>query len=64
MLRQEEKPLNTRDLVKLAVERGLWTPTGCKTPEQSLYGAFFLEIRNAAEPCVKKSDERGKFELA
>jgi len=64
VLRQENKPLNTRELVKLATERGLWTPTACRTPEQSLYGAFFLEIKNSDSPRIKKSAERGKFELA
>ena len=64
VLKQENKPLNTRELVKLATERGLWTPTACRTPEQSLYGAFFLEIRNSDSPRIKKSAERGKFELA
>ena len=64
VLRQEGKPLNTRELVKLATERGLWTPTACRTPEQSLYGAFFLEIKNSDSPRIKKSAERGKFELA
>lgn len=64
VLRLEGRPLNTRDIVKLAVDKGLWEPTGCKTPEQSLYGAFFLEIKNAEAPRVKKSAERGKFELA
>ncbi len=64
VLRQENKPLNTRELVKLATERGLWTPTACRTPEQSLYGAFFLEIKNSDSPRIRKSAERGKFELA
>jgi len=56
--------LNARELVKLAKDRGLWMPTGCRTPEQSLYGAFFLEIKNAEKPRIRKSAERGKFELA
>ena len=64
VLKQENKPLNTRELVKLATERGLWTPTACRTPEQSLYGAFFLEMKNSSSPRIKKSAERGKFELA
>ena len=64
VLKQENKPLNTRELVKLATERGLWTPTACRTPEQSLYGAFFLEIKNSDSPRIRKSAERGKFELA
>ena len=61
---QEGRPLNTREIVKLATERGLWTPTACRTPEQSLYGAFFLEMKNSSSPRIKKSAERGKFELA
>ena len=64
VLKQEGRPLNTREIVKLATERGLWTPTACRTPEQSLYGAFFLEMKNSSSPRIKKSAERGKFELA
>ena len=64
VLKQEGRPLNTREIVKLATERGLWTPTACRTPEQSLYGGFFLEIENSANPRIKKSAERGRFELA
>ncbi len=64
VMKQEGRPLNTREIVKLATERGLWTPTACRTPEQSLYGAFFLEMKNSANPRIKKSAERGRFELA
>jgi len=64
VLKAEGKPMNTRELVKAATERGLWIPTSSKTPEQSLYGAFFLEMKNAEHPRMKKSAERGKFELA
>ena len=64
VMKQEGRPLNTREIVKLATERGLWTPTACRTPEQSLYGGFFLEIKNSTNPRIKKSAERGKFELA
>ena len=64
VMKQEGRPLNTREIVKLATERGLWTPTACRTPEQSLYGAFFLEMKNSSSPRIKKSAERGKFELA
>ena len=64
VMKQEGRPLNTREIVKLATGRGLWTPTACRTPEQSLYGAFFLEIRNSDSPRIRKSAERGKFELA
>ena len=64
VMKQEGRPLNTREIVKLATERGLWTPTACKTPEQSLYGAIFLEMKNRKAPRFKKSEKRGAFELA
>lgn len=64
VMKQEGRPLNTREIVRLAAERGLWTPTACRTPEQSLYGAFFLEMKNSDSPRIRKSAERGKFELA
>lgn len=64
VLLQEQKPMNTRELVKAAIDKGLWIPTSCKTPEQSLYGAIFLEMKKAQAPRFKKSEKRGAFELA
>ena len=42
---------------------GLWIPTKAKTPEQSLYGGLYLEMKNSAHPRVRKSAEKGRFEL-
>lgn len=64
VLKLEAKALNTREMVKLAVERGLWVQTSCKTPEQSLYGAIFLEMKKSAAPRFKKSEKKGAFEYA
>ena len=64
ILLQEQRPMNTRELVKAAVEKGLWVMTSCKTPEQSLYGAIFLEMKKAEHPRFKKSVKRGAFEVA
>lgn len=64
VLKAEKRPMNVREMVRLAVERGLWIPTKCKTPEQSLYGGLYLDMKNSAAPRVKKSAEKGKFELA
>lgn len=63
ILKAEQRPMNTKELVKLAAGRGLWTPGKSKTPEQSLYGGIFLEIKNSRHPRFKKSEERGKFQL-
>ena len=53
--------LNTRELVALAVEKGLWQPTGAKTPEQTLYSTIFRENKTKEHPRIVKSDKKGKF---
>ncbi len=63
VLKAEKRPMGAKELVKLAVERGLWIPTKAKTPDQSLYGGLYLEMKNSRSPRVKKSVEKGKFEL-
>lgn len=55
--------LNTRELVALAVEKGLWQPSGAKTPEQTLYSAIFRENATKEHPRIVKSDKKGKFQL-
>jgi len=47
----------------MATEQGLWTPSGAKTPEQTLYGAIFREIATKEHPRIRKSKHKGKFEL-
>lgn len=64
VLRCEQRPMNTTEMVRTAINASLWTPTAGKTPEQSLYGRIFTEIKTARHPRLKKSAERGKFELA
>ena len=53
--------LNTRELVALAVGKGLWQPSGAKTPEQTLYSAIFRENATKENPRIVKSDKKGKF---
>ena len=58
-------PMNCKEMVAKAVEMGLWTPTGAKTPEQTLYSGIFREIKSTEEPRFKKSETRkGSFEYA
>lgn len=58
-------PMNCKEIVAKAVEMGLWTPTGAKTPEQTLYSGIFREIKSTDEPRFKKSETRkGSFEYA
>ena len=52
VLRDSGEPMNTREMVKAATEKGYWTPTACKMPEQTLYGSIFREIKTKAQPRV------------
>ncbi len=63
VLKESGKPMNTREMVKAAAEKGYWTPTACKTPEQTLYGSIFREIKVKEQPRIVKSDIKGKFKL-
>ncbi|MPM54193.1 hypothetical protein SDC9_100967 [bioreactor metagenome] len=63
VLRRSEHPLNTREIVAQAIAAGLWTPSGAKTPQQTLYGTIFREIATREHPRIVKSKQKGKFEL-
>ena len=63
VLKDSGEPMNTREMVKAAAEKGYWTPTACKTPEQTLYGSIFREIKTREEPRIVKSEVKGKFRL-
>jgi len=64
VLKESGVPMNTREMVKAATEKGYWTPTACKTPEQTLYGSIFREIKVKEQPRIVKSDVKGKFTIA
>ena len=64
VLKQSGEPMNTREMVKAATDSGLWIPTDCKTPEQTLYGSIFREMKTKENPRIIKSAVKGKFEYA
>ena len=64
VLKRSRMPLNTKEILAQVIEEGLWSPNGAKTPEQSLYSAFFREIKEKETPRVRKSAaRRGAFEF-
>ena len=64
VLKRSRTPLNTKEILAQVIEEGLWSPNGAKTPEQSLYSAFFREIKEKEMPRVRKSTaRRGAFEF-
>jgi len=64
VLKSSGEPMNTREMVKAAIDAGLWIPTECKTPEQTLYGSIFREIKTKENPRIVKSEQKGKFQYA
>ena len=61
VLRIAKQPMNTREIIEWAMKLELWTPTGAKTPEQTLYGAIHRENKTKERPRIVKSDIKGKF---
>ena len=59
-----DHPMNCKEILEAILERQLWTPTDCKTPEQTLYGSIFREINTKEKPRIVKSDVKGKFRIA
>ena len=59
-----DHPMNCKEILEAILERQLWTPTECKTPEQTLYGSIFREISTKENPRIVKSDVKGKFRIA
>lgn len=64
VLNDTKADMNTRELIEAILERQLWTPTDCKTPEQTLYGSIFREIATKEHPRIVRSDVKGKFRIA
>lgn len=56
--------MRCKDIVDLAVERGLWTPGKGRTPANTLYAAISREIKVKGEASRFVKAERGKFALA
>ena len=59
-----EHPMNCKEILEAILEHQLWTPTDCKTPEQTLYGSIFREINTKEHPRIVKSNVKGKFVIA
>ncbi len=56
-------PMRCKDIVDLAVQRGLWTPRTGKTPASTLYAAILREIVTKGDASRFVKTERGRFAL-
>ncbi len=57
-------PMRCKDIVDLAIARGLWTAKAGKTPANTLYAAIGREIKAKGDASRFVKAERGKFALA
>ena len=62
VLAEAGKPMNTAEMVKRMLERGLWKTSG-KTPAATIYAAIIREIAVKGDKARVRKVERGKFEL-
>ena len=64
VLGESDEALNTKQMIELAKQKGLWTPGEGKTPEQTLYSAIAREIKAKGEAARFKMVAKGHFKLA
>jgi len=63
VLQDTAEPMNTKRILALVTERGLWSSPAGKTPHNTLYAAILREIRDKGDKSRFEKVERGKFAL-
>ena len=63
VLKTSDEALNTKRMVELAKEKGLWTPGAGKTPEQTLYSAILREMKKHGDASTFVLVAKGHFKL-
>ncbi len=61
ILREAGEPLDTPEMIKRILERGLWSTNG-KTPAATIYAAIIREIRTKGSEARFRKVARGRFE--
>ena len=64
ILERSASPLPVKAIIDEAKAQGLWTPSGGKTPEQTLYSAIVREIKAKGEGARFRKEDRGRFSFA
>ncbi len=61
VLQESDRPLNAKELVEAAEQKGYWKSPGGKTPHATLYAAIIREIAAKGENARFRRAERGRF---
>ena len=64
VLERSGEAMPVRAMIEEAKASGLWTPTGGKTPAQTLYSAIIREIKDKGGASRFRKDGRGRFSFA
>ena len=64
VLERSGEAMPVRAMIEEAKASGLWTPTGGKTPEQTLYSAIIRETKGKGGASRFRKDGRGRFSFA
>ena len=64
VLERSGEAMPVRAMIEEAKASGRWTPTGGKTPEQTLYSAIIREIKDKGGASRFRKDGRGRFSFA
>ena len=64
VLERSGEAMPVRAMIEEAKASGLWTPTGGKTPEQTLYSAIIREIKDKGDASRFRKEGRGRFAFA
>ena len=64
VLERSSGPMTVKAMIEGAKAQGLWTPTGGKTPEQTLYSAIIREVKSRGDSSRFRKEGRGLFSSA
>lgn len=61
VLAESDQPMNAKELIEAAAEKGYWKSPGGKTPHATLYSAIIREIAAKGQDARFRKAERGRF---
>ena len=62
VLEESSEPMNVKEIVELAEQKGYWKSPGGKTPSATVYSAILRECATKGSDSRFRKTERGKFE--
>ena len=61
VLAESDQPMNAKEMIEAAAEKGYWKSPGGKTPHATLYSAIIREIAAKGQDARFRKAERGRF---